>query len=356
MKFLITGGAGFVGSNLAFHLSEEGHEVVCLDNLVRRGSEFNISELKEKGIKMIHGDIRNPEDLVPVEQFKPDVVLECAAQPSAIDGYANPMYDITNNTYGLVNVLEYCRKVDAGLIFWSTNKVYSGKLCNSVPFWEDKTRLRWKDPGNSISATTVLPGWSMNGFNEALDVNGGDHSIYGVSKLASDVICQEWSDSFDIPVIINRFSCLYGPRQFGKVAQGWMVWFVIAKLLGEPLAFYGFNGKQVRDYLHVQDLGDLILKQSKAIDGHRGSYYNVGGGIENTISLRELDDLLIQLMKIESPIGTGPERRADQRIYISDIGRVCNEFDWKPKVPLAWGLTSCLGWAKKNLHDLRKIY
>lgn len=346
---LITGGAGFVGGNLAIRLKQAGHTVVVFDNLVRRGSEFNLEQFFIHEIPFVHGDIRNVEDFKKLT-MTPDVVLECAAQPTAIDGFDNPMFDLTNNMYGLVNVLEFCRTSGAGLIFWNSNKAYSGDLCNSVPTIETDTRLTWVDEGEFS-----LRGWSNNGFSHELDVNGGGHTIYGASKLAADMLCQEWATAFDIPVIINRFSCLYGPGQFGKVSQGWVTWFIIAKEFGLPLVYCGFNGKQVRDYLHIDDVFTLIMKQINSIEQHRGSYYNVGGGINATISICELNEQLNKLMNTSTEIRIDTPRRFDQKIYISDITHVCHDFDWKPTVQLDDGLLQTIMWVKANRTRLKQL-
>ena len=355
-KILIVGGCGFVGSNLAVYFARRGHDIVCFDNLVRRGSEFNLKELSHyNNITYVHGDARNEEDFINLKNLtgrqKFSIALECSAQPSAIDGYSNPKFDVTNNLYGLVNVLEFCRKEGSGLIFWSTNKVYGGELCNSPPHKEEKTRLVWSDPSFSLN------GWSdPNGFNTDLNINGGDHSIYGVTKAASDLLCQEWADAYDIPLIINRFSCLYGPRQFGKVSQGWVVWFQIAKALKKELQFCGYKGKQVRDCLFSEDLCRLIDKQIKNIDEHRGSYYNVGGGKDNTLSLVELNSMMDGKMMVKSVVRHIKQRRADQKIYISDIREVCEDFDWAPEVSLEEGLERSLVWVRENLEYLKYLY
>lgn len=201
-KILIIGGAGFVGSNLAYYLKDYGYNITVLDNLVRRGVENNLPEFKLKGIDFIHGDIRNPEDLNNIKNI--NIVLNCAAQPTALN-YENPTFDITNNTLGTLNVLEFCRRNGCGLIFWSTNKVYSGEVCNSLKldFTTSNTRFYWD---KSISPFQGFNRFS--GFSENLSIDGKEHSIYGVSKVMADLMVQEWASAFNIPSIVNRFSCL----------------------------------------------------------------------------------------------------------------------------------------------------
>jgi CDP-paratose 2-epimerase len=346
MKFLITGGAGFVGGNLAVMLERDGHEVLCVDNLSRRGSENNLKRFRDiKGITFEHCDIRNKEDLDKLK-FSPDIVLECSAQTTAIDGYQHPIYDFTNNTSGVVNVLEFCRHRNSGIIFWSSNKAYSGDFCNSIPIDEKETRFDW------CETNVKTRGWSLQGFNEEADMNGGNHTIYGVTKNAADLLIQEWASAFNVPAIVNRFSCLYGPHQFGKVSQGWIVWFMLAKHFDCQLKFYGFEGKQVRDYLHIQDLYSLILKQSQNISKHYGSYYNVGGGHNFTVSVRELNDILNDMLpgKHKNIIHDIP-RKADQKIYVSDITKVSKDFNWKPTIELNHGLQTVLDWINDPNED-----
>jgi CDP-paratose 2-epimerase len=349
MKILVIGGCGFVGFNLAQHLSKCGHEVIVADNLVRRGSELSLNKLKKLKIKFIHCDIRNKEDFINLP--KVDLILNCAAQPSAIN-YVNPEFDITNNTYGVVNILEHCRKNQTPIILWSTNKCYSGKLVNSVPYKIKNRRFVWDTPQNYN-----FVGWSTQGFNENLSVNGVDHSIYGVSKISSDLLVQEWSDAFKIPAICNRFSCLAGPNQWGKAEQGWVTWFAIANELGLPIEVFGFDGNQVRDCLFSDDLNNLIEKQAQTISNYFGEFFNVGGGIDSSLSVNEAIDILSEKNKNWSSITYHKEeRRADQAIYISDTAKVQNSFNWKPTLSISDGYDQILSWVKNNKDALKELY
>lgn len=346
-KLTILGGSGFVGYNLAVFLKSKGFDVTVADNLVRRGSELSLPKLKKHGINFIHCDVRNKEDFTNLPYSH--VILNCAAQPSAIN-YSNPEFDITNNTVGVVNTIEFCRRMGSALIFWSTNKCYSGELVNAVPYTLKEKRYEWSDE------TFKLYGWSPRGFNEALSLNGSDHSIYGVSKVAADLIVQEWSDAYKIPAICNRFSCLAGPNQWGKAEQGWVTWFAIANELELPIDIFGFDGNQVRDCLFTDDLNELILKQIESIEGHYSEFFNVGGGVDNTISINEAIALLEKMNKPWTSINKRDQRRADQAVYISDITRVSQEFDWKPKVTIEKGYEQILNWVKENKNQLIELY
>ena len=349
MKILITGGAGFVGANLSFYLKKAGHDITVLDNLARRGSEFNLSEFKKNGINFIHGDVRNPEDFYFI---KADLVLECSAQPSAIDGYNNPKYDITNNLYGVVNVLEYCRINGAALILWSTNKTYCGGRINALPHVEKETRYEWiNTPSNIVGFDPI------HGISNDFSVDGGDHSIYGMTKIQADVACQEYYDAFNVPTVVNRFSCLAGERQWGKCAQGWVAWFAIAALFDLPLEFIGWKGKQVRDVLFVGDICTLIESEINNLDKIKGQVFNVGGGSGITLSLIEAVDL------IQSLTGKRPQiivkenaRKADHVIYISDIRKIKDAIGWEPKIKVTEGYEKIIQWANSNRPLLEALY
>lgn len=341
-NLLITGGSGFIGSNLAFHLSHQ-HRITVMDNLVRRGSELNVPKFKDYGIEFIHGDIRNSEDLNHLK-IKFDIILETAAQPAACTGYDNPVFDITNNYLGCLNVLEYARRTAAKVIFWSTNKVYDGDRLNAMPRKEQSSRYVWKHKG-------------FKGISENYPIDGGNHSIYGLSKVCADLTCQEWAKAFDMPIIINRFSCLAGPGQFGKSEQGWLSWFVIAALFNLPVTLYGFKGKQVRDVLFMPDILDLVDRQIKAIDKYRGEVFNIGGGQTVNTSLLECIDTIERLTdkKIKWSYDKNA-RKADQCIYISDIKKAKDHFKWIPKVGMEEGIVAIIDWVNKNEKELRQLY
>lgn len=349
-KILIIGGAGFVGSNLAFRLKNDNYKVTVLDNLVRRGCENNIPIFKKLGISFVHGDTRNKEDINHLDDY--DVILDCAAQPSAIN-YKNPNFDITNNTYGVLNVLDYCRERGSGLIFWSTNKCYTGKVCNNIKIKNTKGKFEFDDQ-------TSFDGFDPKfGFNENLTLDGNDHSIYGVSKVMADLMIQEYADAYKIRSISNRFSCLAGPNQWGKAEQGWMTWFAIANKLKLPIEIYGFQGMQVRDYLFIDDLYSLIKKQIDNLDNYFGEVFNVGGGKDYSTSIKEAIDFIeAKYSKFVDIKFFEETRRADQAIYISDNRKVKQAFDWQPSIKLEQGYEQIFEWINQEntLTILKEIY
>lgn len=358
MNVLITGGAGFVGANLAFWLSSRGHRVTVMDNLVRRGSELNIVPLRRQGVQFVHGDVRNSEDFVALPRDI-EVVLETCAQPSAIDGYGNPLFDINNNTMGLLNTLEFARRCGAGLVFWSTNKTYAGEHINQFPMIEGESRWTWDKEAIAAHYGPQLPrGFDPDhGFSAEFTVDGHDHSIYGLSKIMADLACQEWYDAFGVRTVVNRFSCLAGEGQFGKSAQGWVAWWAIAFHFGLPLKYIGWEGKQVRDALFIEDICRLVEFEIGNLDKLAGSVFNVGGGREITLSLREATALMEQQFGKTVPVHYEEDpRKADHCIYISDIRAVTAATGWTPQVGVEEGYDRIIRWVVDHEDELRALY
>ena len=358
MKVLITGGCGFLGSTLALYLRERGYGVVAMDNLVRRGSESNIERLQEHGIAFVHGDVRCVEDFAGLP---PGIELICdaSAQPSVVSGYTNPMFDLTNNTLGVFHVLEFAREHHCPLIFCSTNRIYSADRINALPRREGATRLEWDSAAwKNVPAESRPPGFDPEyGVSEEFSLDGAGRSIYGVSKLMADVVCQEYADAFDIPVIVNRLGVISGAGQFGKIDQGWVVWWAVAGWFGLPLKYIGWGGKQVRDILFVEDVCRLVDMEISKIASLRNGVFNAGGGAANSFSLLEatrfLEKKLGRSMSIaheENP------RKADTVIYITDNRKVEHVLGWKPKVSLAEGMNSILAWIAENEAKLSSRY
>jgi CDP-paratose 2-epimerase len=324
---LITGGAGFVGSNLAvaFRQHFPGLAVTCFDNLSRRGTELNLSRLREHGVCFLHGDIRCYEDVDAWGTF--DLLIDCSAQPSVHAGLdGSPLPVIQSNLQGTIHCVEAARRRGAALLFLSTSRVYPIDPLNALPFQESATRFSWSEaPG--------VTGFSAAGIAEDFPLTGA-RSLYGATKLASELILQEYAYSYSLPVLINRCGILTGPWQMGKVDQGVITYWVARHLFGGPLRYTGFGGtgKQVRDILHVNDLFQLLLRQMRLLPSWKGQVYNVGGGAPVSLSLTELTTLCQQVTGNIMPIVSVPETASvDLRIYLADARRVQRTFDWRPR-------------------------
>ena len=358
MRILITGGSGFVGAQLAFYFAARRHHVTVMDNLVRRGSEFNLPLFRHHSVAFEHGDVRNREDFVNLEGSF-DVLIDASAQPSLVYGYANPVFDLTNNTFGLVNALEFARTRGCPLIFFSTNRVYSADRINALPRIERPTRLAWDAEAWSHPANGPVPGFdSAHGIAEDFSVDGGQHGIYGLSKIMADLACQEYADAFGVPTVINRCGVLSGPGQFGKSEQGFASWWVIAHHFGLPLQLIGWNGgKQVRDLLFIEDLCRLVEREIEIVDRIRGQVFNIGGGMARSLSMREATELVRNKMGCSVPATTVPEpRKVDQCIYVSDSRKAQRLLGWTPRIGIDEGFDQVIAWVRENEDALRALY
>src|SRR3989338_5516745 len=282
---LITGGAGFIGSSLALSLRRKypSLNVIALDNLKRRGSELNLPRLKEAGIRFVHGDIRNPEDLRLDDEI--GLMIEASAEPSVLAGFGdNPEYIIRTNLSGTINCLELCRRKKADIIFLSTSRVYPYNAINRLKTTETDTRLVWAD-----RQSEEVFGWSPEGIGENFLLYG-PKTLYGATKLASEFLLQEYIANYGIKGVINRLGVVAGPWQFGKVDQGvFTLWMLAHYFRKDNLKYIGFGGegKQVRDLLHIEDLFNLVDFELKNMDKVNGRIYNVGCGKDISLSLLE---------------------------------------------------------------------
>ena len=323
MRVLVTGGAGFVGTNLALALAAS-HDVVALDNLRRRGSELNLPRLRAGGVKFVHGDVRSPADLAGVGAV--DAIVECSAEPSALAGVDGATdYVVQTNLVGAINCLELARSCDAALVFLSTSRVYPVGALEQVAFEEADTRFE-------ISASQVLSGVSPAGIAEDFPLEGA-RTLYGATKLSAELLIAEYAESFGIRAVIDRCGVIAGPWQMGKVDQGVFTHWVLSHVLGRDLTYigYGGSGKQVRDLLHVDDLVDLVALQLSDVDGWAGATVNVGGGREVSLSLRETTAICQELTGREvAVLDSGEARPGDVRIYVSDCRRLFERTDWRP--------------------------
>lgn len=348
---LFTGGAGFVGSNLAIAFKKEYPEsqIIALDNLKRRGSELNIPRLQEAGVKYIHGDIRNLEDLefsYPIE-----LLIECSAEPSVLAGYGeSPTYLLNTNLAGTINCLELARKHKADFVFLSTSRVYPFKTIRQLDYTETISRFHLSDQQS-------VPGASSFGIAEDFPLASA-RSLYGTTKLASELILEEYISMYGIRGIINRCGVLTGPWQMGKVDQGVIVLWMARHMFSGKLTYngYGGQGKQVRDILHILDLYELLKLQLQQINIHNGQIYNVGGGLDVSLSLQELTDYCQQLtgkkINIEPVV---EERDADIPYYISDCRRIQSRTNWKPKYTTFQILEEIKNWIEQHERQLKSI-
>jgi len=358
LHILITGGAGFVGSELAVRLTEKNHRVVVMDNLVRRGSESNLERLANHGVTFVHGDVRNPEDFENLPS-RMEFLIDVSAQPSVVSGYTNPVFDITNNSLGVIRVLEFARRHRSPMIFFSTNRVYVVDRLLELPRREAATRIEW-DPEawNKLAPESRMRGFDpVHGVSEEFAVDGGQRSIYGLSKLIADASCQEYARAFDMPLVINRFGVIAGTGQFAKLDQGWVVWWAIAHYFKLPLKYIGWNGKQVRDVLFLDDVCSLVELQMGQIGRFRGDIFNLGGGSANSLSLREGTSLLERKLGFGTNITVEESvRKGDLPIYFTDNRKGARELNWKPLVTLDQGFDKILAWIRANEDTLRKRY
>lgn len=351
MKVLVTGGAGFVGSALARRFAGSGHDVVVLDNLHRRGSERNVPDLSSRRVAFAHGDVRSPADLDALDGSF-DLLIEASAEPSVHAGtHGSPRYAIDTNLGGAINCLEFARARCGGLIFLSSSRVYSIDSLRAIPLATEATRFDL-DPGAS-----ALPGLSRAGVAESFD-RDGPRSYYGASKLAGELLCQEYAAHAGLPVVINRCGVIAGPGQFGRTDQGVFTLWVARHHYGRPLRYTGFGGtgQQVRDLLHVDDLCDLVMLQADRIAAVSGSVFGVGGGRAGSVSMQEYSALCREAcgraVPIDSDPGTSP---MDIPWFITDNGKIGNAFSWTPKRDPAKIVSETAAWVRDHEDSLSEL-
>ncbi len=330
-RYLITGGAGFIGVNYAHRLLARGEEVVIYDNLSRRGTEANVdwlrSEHRERAFELIVADVRDFEPLAEAARGA-DVIVHLAAQVAVTTSVEDPRTDFEVNALGTFNVLEAARLSGRRpiVLYASTNKVYGGM--EDVAVVEEPTRYRYRDLPEGVPETRPLD----------------FHSPYGCSKGTGDQYVRDYARIYGLPTVVFRQSCIYGPHQMGVEDQGWVAWFVIAAVTGRPITIYG-DGKQVRDLLYIDDLLDLYDLAVERIDVAAGQVYNVGGGPSHTLSVwAEFGPLLERLVGHPIPVSYGDWRPGDQRVYVSDIRKARRELGWEPRVGVEEGIRRLYEW------------
>jgi CDP-paratose 2-epimerase len=333
MKILVTGGAGFIGSNLAAHFSRKGHQVTIFDNFSRRGSQSNLVWLKSlpDELAVIQGDVREPEAIAraAVDQ---DAIFHLAAQVAVTTSVLDPRRDFEDNALGTFNTLEAARASGRKPIFiyTSTNKVYGGM--EEARIVEQPTRYAFADMPNGVSES-----WPLD-----------FHSPYGCSKGAGDQYVRDYHRIYGLPTVVFRQSSIYGPRQFGIEDQGWIAFLAICAATSKPITIYG-DGKQVRDILYIDDLARAFEAAVSHIDRAAGRVYNIGGGSGRTLTIwTETGPLLERLAGQSLPVRYSEWRPGDQRIYVSDISRARDELGWEPQIDPEEGVKRLWAWIQAN--------
>ncbi len=341
---LITGGAGFIGVNAADHFLNEGWEVTVLDNFSRKGTDINKAFLEKshtKGLSIVKADVVKDQAVLNKLCNDVDVVLHLAAQVAVTTSVVDPRSDFLCNALGTFNVLEAVRASSKKpiLIYASTNKVYGGLENLNVEEGEDRYSFGKSVPEGGVSEMQLLD----------------FHSPYGCSKGAADQYVRDYSRLYGLKTVVFRQSCIYGPHQMGVEDQGWVAWFMIAAMFGRPITIYG-NGKQVRDLLYVDDLVAAYDVAIQKIDKVSGQVFNMGGGLENSLSLLQFLVILKNDLKMDVEYSFGDVRPGDQPIFISNNYKFYEATAWKPKIDVRKGIENLLQWLQNNKNQLHKFY
>jgi CDP-paratose 2-epimerase len=343
-RVLVTGGAGFVGANVALALSSlhPGWEIVALDNLKRRGSELNLPRLREAGVTFIHGDVRNSEDLAATGEIS--AMVECSAEPSVLAGVdGSPDYLIQSNLVGAYNCLELARRHDAFVVFLSTSRVYPVAPLENLELEEAETRFELAD-------AQPIAGISRQGVSEQMPLAGA-RTLYGMTKLAAEMLIEEYRAAYGLRAVVDRCGVIAGPWQMGKVDQGVFTYWMLAHHFDRPLSYIGFggSGKQVRDLIHVDDLVSLVDEQIGAADRWDGVVANVGGGRECSLSLLETTLLCAEISgRNLDVVASGDTRPGDIPVYLSDCSELYSMTSWRPQHDARSVLSDIYSWVLGN--------
>lgn len=339
MRILVTGGCGFLGSNLASEALRQHHDVQVIDDLSRRGADVNMAWLRSQGSFAMHRlDIADADRVVAViRDFCPDVVFHTAGQVAMTTSLADPRRDFTTNALGTFNVLDALREhsPQSIILFSSTNKVY-GDL-EDYDYTEDATRYRCADFSRGFPETTPLD----------------FRTPYGCSKGAADQYIRDFGLSFGLRTVVFRHSSIFGGRQFASVDQGWIGWFVqqaietLADSARAPFKISG-NGKQVRDVLSAADLVRCYFDAVAQIDRTAGQVFNIGGGMANSLSLLELFEFLERELEITLRYQALAPRSSDQKVFVADISKAERVFGWVPQISKETGLRQMIEWVKAS--------
>lgn len=338
MKLLITGGCGFLGSNLASCALERGDELIIFDNLYREGSRQNLQWLQKQGpFRFIYGDIRNQNDITCIiKSFKPEAIFHLAGQVAMTTSIANPRLDFEVNVIGTLNLLEGVRlhSPEAVVLYSSTNKVYG-----------DLEQYRYRETDTRYVCID-----KPNGFDEITPLDF--HSPYGCSKGAADQYVLDYARIFGLKTVVFRHSSMYGGRQFATFDQGWIGWFcqkaieIKEDFLRDPFTIAG-NGKQVRDVLYAADLNRCYYLAIEKIEDARGRVFNIGGGMDNSLSLLELFNYLEETLGIRVKYQKTYWRVSDQKIFVANIEKAKTILGWEPEVSKRDGLGKMINWTRE---------
>ena len=352
MRVLVTGGAGFIGGCTAVGLRARhaDWEVIALDNLRRRGSELNLRRLREAGAVFLHGDVRDVEDLLAVGHV--DAIVECSAEPSVLAGVGqSPDYAVKSNLLGAYHCLELARRERAQFVFLSTSRVYPVGPLGELGVEETDTRFE-------LSDRQRLNGVSQAGIAEDFPL-AGTRTLYGATKLAAELLIEEYRDAYGLRTVINRCGVVAGPWQMGRVDQGVFAYWLLAHHFSTELRYlgYGGSGKQVRDLMHVEDLVELIDQQLADSDHWDGFIGNAGGGRDCSLSLRETTALCAELTGNQVPVvADGTPRPGDVPIYISDCRRLYSRTAWRPRRGARDILADIHRWIAEHEDALRVVF
>jgi CDP-paratose 2-epimerase len=343
-RILVTGGAGFVGGSLcvAIRRAHPRVEVVALDSLKRRGSELNLTRLRDAGVSFVHGDVRNRGDLLSEEPVQ--AIVECSAEPSVLAGTGGGAdFVVQTNLLGAHNCLELARRDGAQVVFLSTSRIYPVAPLARLQLREDATRfvLERHQPYSGASDWGVAEDFPLEGAR----------TLYGATKLAGELLLAEYAESFGIRTVIDRCGVIAGPWQMGKVDQGVFTYWLLAHYARRQLAYIGYGGvgKQVRDVLHIDDACALILEQLADPEGWNGATVNVGGGVAGSLSLCETTELCRELTGRTVAIDPVLENRpGDVPLYVSDCRRLFARTAWRPRRGPAQVLEDTFHWIRDN--------
>jgi CDP-paratose 2-epimerase len=337
MRLLITGGCGFLGSNLASAAMRRGIEPVIFDNLSRLGAETNRQWLSKQGaFRFVQADVRDSRAVAEVVRHtRPDALFHLAGQVAMTTSLADPRLDFEINALGTFNVLAAVREhmPECVVVYSSTNKVYGG--LDQFSYEDRPTRYVCVD--------------RPSGFDEATPLEF--HSPYGCSKGAADQYALDWARMFGLRTVVFRHSSMYGGRQFATFDQGWIGWFAAEAMRVErgdrtPVRIAG-SGKQVRDVLHADDMVDLYFRAAERGQEIAGQAFNIGGGMANSLSLLELFALLERYTEVTIPLEAGPPRHSDQKVFVADIAKANRLLGWRPSVSAATGIARMLDWSRE---------